>query len=181
MRALVVYESMFGCTRDIASAVAGGLSPVMEVELVEVGVATHAVAEGTSLLVVGGPTHAFGMSRPRTREDSLRQPGHIAGSIDIGIREWLETLEPVPGGVAAAAFDTRVNHPRLPGSAAHGIDKRLRARGLKTIAPPESFWVTGMTGPLLPGETACAKAWGEGLGATLVAAGHSALARHRGR
>ena len=39
MRALVVYESMFGNTRDVASAVADGLRTVGDVETVEVGVA----------------------------------------------------------------------------------------------------------------------------------------------
>jgi flavodoxin len=74
MRALIVYESMFGNTRQIAEAVAEGLraghdaAPV-EVGLVEVGEAPATVAD-VDLLVVGGPTHALGMSRPETRQSA---------------------------------------------------------------------------------------------------------------
>ena len=37
------------------------------------------------LLVVGGPTHAFGMSRPRTREDAMKQKGDSARSSGSGM------------------------------------------------------------------------------------------------
>ena len=56
MYALVVYESMFGNTRQIAEAVAEGLGSAMEVRVVEVGTAPPVVGEDVALLVVGGPT-----------------------------------------------------------------------------------------------------------------------------
>ena len=124
--ALVVYESMFGNTQTIAVAVADGLSVRMTVDLVEVGAAPAAVAADVDLLVVGGPTHAFGMTRPNTRQDAAKQAGRPVVSQGVGIREWIEGLDTGSVRVPVATFDSRVRRPRLPGSAAHRAAKRLR-------------------------------------------------------
>jgi hypothetical protein len=175
MRALVVYESMFGNTRDIATAIAAGIASRMPVETVEVGEAPLVIREDVDLLVVGGPTHAHGMTKPESRADSARRAGDRLVSRGMGIREWLETVRVGPSGIAAAAFDTRIKGPGLLwGSAAKGADKHLRALGFRVLAGPESFMVEGPTGPmydrLAPGEFARARAWGEGLAAGLGAA-----------
>ena len=52
MRALVVFESMFGNTQEIAEAIADGLSGRMQVDLVEVGAAPAEVGDEVALLVV---------------------------------------------------------------------------------------------------------------------------------
>ena len=158
MQALVVFESMFGNTQEVARAIADGLSTRMGVEIVEVGVAERRA--DVDLLVVGGPTHAFGMTRPRTRADAAQQQGGPVISGGDGVREWLESLGDLPSGVRAAAFDTRVSHPRMPGSAAHAIHKRLRRAGAELVADPASFWVEGSQGPLLIDETSRAREWG---------------------
>jgi hypothetical protein len=163
MRALVVYESMFGNTQAIAEAIAYGLSGQMRVDTLEVGVAQTTVDDDVALLVVGGPTHAFGMSRPRTRQDAARQATAGLVSRRIGLREWLTTREG-PAGVAAATFDTRIDKPRLPGSGAHAAQKKLRRLGIYVIAPAESFYVEGTQGPLLEGEKERARRWGQTLG-----------------
>ena len=62
MRTLVVYESMFGNTRAIAEAVAAGLTEAAEVVLVPVREVTPAHVHSADLIVVGGPTHAHGLS-----------------------------------------------------------------------------------------------------------------------
>lgn len=164
MRALVVYESMFGCTKAIAEAVAEGLAADgVRVQLVEVGQAPVDLS-GVDLLVVGGPTHAFGMSRPATREDAARQAEPASPvSSRIGIREWLEQLPRQERTVRAATFDTRVRPPRVPGSAARAADRRLRSRGLLIVSGAESFWVTGTKGPLHAGELDRAREWATGL------------------
>jgi hypothetical protein len=81
-----------------------------------------------------------------------------------GLREWLTTLERTDRSLAAAAFDTRIDRPRVPGSAARGAEKRLRKLGFRIACPSESFYVTGTTGPLIDGETERARRWGEELG-----------------
>lgn len=162
MRALLVFESMFGNTREIALAVADGLRSGFEVEVGEAGSVSPILAGPFDLLVVGGPTHAFSMSRPGTRQSAVEQ-GAPVGTSRRGIREWLDELEPGLRRPAVATFDTRVAKPRLPGSAARGAARRLRSHGLTLAAAPESFYVDGTTGPLLEGETDRARRWAESL------------------
>ncbi len=164
MRCLVVYESMYGNTMEVARAIASGTGTVLETELVEVGDAPSTLGSNIDLLIVGGPTHAFGMTRPGTRHDA--QEGKYAEeftgefvSTGPGIREWLGTLS-APKGTSFAAFDTRVAKPHVPGSAAAGAAKRLRKMKLRQAMDPESFWVEGATGPLSDGELERAERWG---------------------
>ena len=163
MRALVVFESMFGNTQAIAEAIADGLSDRMPVEALEISVAPTRIDDDVALLIVGGPTHAFGLSRPQTRQDAAGQATQGLVSRGLGLREWLTSFEG-PAGVAAAAFDTRIAKPHLPGSAAHAAEKRLRRLGFRLIMPAESFYVEGTLGPLQAGERERARRWGETLG-----------------
>ena len=63
MRALVVFESMFGNTQTIAQAVADGLSQTVDVDVVEVDDAPTRF-EGFDLLVVGGKRSTSGFHQP---------------------------------------------------------------------------------------------------------------------
>ncbi len=167
MRALVVYESMFGNTREIAAAVAEGLGTRVAVDLVEVGDAPTEIGDKISLLVVGGPTHALGLSRTQTRQDAVERTTGRVESGKIGLREWLGTLAPGRSPLAAT-FDTRIRRPRMPGSAARRAERQLRRLGFEILTGPTSFWVTGTAGPLVDGERDRARRWGEQLGAELV-------------
>lgn len=157
MRALVVYESLWGNTEQLARDIAAELGATMTVDVVDSDVAPT-IIEGVDLLVVGGPTHAFSMTRPSTRATagSDRSAPHIPKR---GIREWLDALTPVTTPVPAAAFDTRVDSPRLPGSAAKAARRELRSRGFETSAKAKSFRVHGYEGPPLDGELDAARAW----------------------
>jgi hypothetical protein len=158
MKALVVYESMFGNTEAIARAIADGLARHADATVADVR--TMPSAAGADLVVVGGPTHAFSMSRPSTRQDAERQGQTRPGGVDVGMREWLDS-SPMLTGVAAAAFDTKVNKPFVPGSAAQKAHRRLRRLGCRLVAPAETFRVTGTTGPLVTGEEERAERWAE--------------------
>lgn len=157
MRAIVVYESLWGNTEKLARAVASGLGLTMSVELVDTD-AAPATVEGYDLVVVGGPTHAFSMSRPATRSQGVDEKGapHTPGR---GIREWLDALPPSSAHTPAAAFDTRVDTPRLPGSAAKAALKELKAHGFETPVSPRTFRVHGYEGPIVDGELDAAAAW----------------------
>lgn len=166
MRIAVVYESMYGNTRAIAEAIAEGLQPA-EVTMVAVGHADVDVIALADLLVVGGPTHAFGMSRPQTRTaaaDGAHKPDSSLtlepDAVGTGVREWLTALE--PGRGIAAAFDTRVKMPGAMGHASRGIGKLLRRRGYRLLTQPQSFFVT-KANALRPGERGRARQWGEQL------------------
>ena len=172
MRALVVYESSFGNTAHIARAVWEGMfSCLPDVALLEVGAAPARLPHDVELLVVGGPTQVFGMSRPATRADAQAQGGTTDSGPSTGVREWLAALEPPERPVRAATFDTRIHSPHVPGSAAVGAWRALRRVGFDVAAEAESFWVLGTKGPLRDGELERAYSWGVGL-TSLLLGGH---------
>ena len=77
-------------------------------QTLEVGTAPMVVDPDVDVLIVGGPTHAFGMSRPGTRQDAVKQAeGAGVLSEKLGIREWLADVQVSPQ-LQVAAFDTRV-------------------------------------------------------------------------
>jgi flavorubredoxin len=173
MRAVVIYESMYGNTHLIADAIAEGLRSYGDAMAVPVGAADAQTIEGADVLVVGGPTHAHGMSRPATRTGAVtagRKPesGLVIepGAAGEGVREWLEALGPLQQ--KAAAFDTRLDFPvALTGHASKGIAKRLHQHGATLMAEPHSFLVTKQD-RLEPHEEERARDWGAQLGRTLV-------------
>ena len=164
MKALVVYESFFGNTELVAQAIAKGLSEHGEVLMVEVSKAPAELTAPVDLIVVGGPTHAFSMTRESTRADAFKQ-GATQGSTTLGVREWLENLHRGKHSELVATFDTKEEWVRhLPGSAARGVANALHRLGYRTAVKPMSFFVRGVGGPLLDGELDRAQAWGERLG-----------------
>jgi flavodoxin len=152
MKALVVYDSVFGNTRKLAEAMAAGLDTkavsVTEVSAQEVSQA--------ALLLVGSPTRAF---RPTP-----------------AITEWLKNLPngTLPG-IRAAAFDSRISADKVKsralkfmmskfGYAASAIDHKLKKKGAVIAVAPEGFFVEESEGPLTEGEEARAKEWAKTLG-----------------
>ena len=171
MRALVVYESMYGNTHVIAGNIADGLRSTHEVTLVPVAEATRGLVTDADLVVVGGPTHMHGMSHDATRRSAAKAAAREDSGLELdpdadrpGIRDWLEN---VTGGhgITAAAFDTRLNGvPAFTGRASHGIARLLRRHGFRLLTAPESFLI-GQRNTLLDGEAARARQWGAALGA----------------
>jgi flavodoxin len=166
-RALVVYESMFGNTEKVAQAIRAGLETVIDTDLVRVDHAPAEVPDDVRLVVVGGPTHAFGMSRAGTRRDASNQ-GDVVMPAGTGIREWIEALGRRTGKTVVATFDTRVTKVRrLPGSAAKGAAKALRRIDFAALTEPASFYVDDSLGPIDAAELERAEQWGEALGREL--------------
>lgn len=170
MKALLVFESMWGNTEKIARAVAAGLAESMEVTTVDVSRAPVDPGPGFGLIVAGGPTHAFSMSRVRTRADA-HDRGAPQGDEIIGLREWLDGLPSGPHFQLVATFDTRVRSVRhLPGSAAKAAAKTAHRHGYERAGHAESFYVEDTEGPLLDGELSRATAWGRELAAAVAVA-----------
>ena len=168
MRTLIVYESLWGNTELVARAVADGIAQSTRdgVDLVDVTAAPR-IGDDVDLVVAGGPTHAFSMTRPTTRADAVTQGAtHTPGA--VGLREWLGALPRDGRAVPVATFDTRVGKVRhLPGSAARSAAREARRHGLRPASPPHSFYVEDTAGPLLDGELDRARAWGRELAASL--------------
>jgi flavodoxin len=178
---LVVYESMYGNTHLVTDAIADGLRqadadvvvvPVDDATEDVIAGATEDVIAGADLVVVGGPTHAHGMSRTSTREAAVVAARKPESPLEIdadaegpGLRDWFDSLDRLT--TPAAAFDTRFKAPAaLTGRASKGIAKRLRRHGCSLIAEPESFLVTKQD-HLVDDEETRAREWGTRLAATM--------------
>jgi flavodoxin len=145
MRALVVYDSVYGNTEEIAKAIGGAISGG-EVSVLRAGEVGPPEMENISLLVVGAPTQG-GRAMP-------------------AIRDFLDRVSKSEiNGVDAAAFDTRLvtKMVKIFGYAAGKIASSLKKKGAKLVAEPEGFFVDGTKGPLAEGELERAAAWGKGL------------------
>jgi len=174
MRVVVVFETLFGTTRDVAESIAAGVTdglPGAQVDVLRVGEAVPERVALADLLIVGGPTHNGGpttiLSRTaRVAAEERKEPGDRhglePGAEGAGIRDWFHGLPQTDGERHAAAFDTRVDIP-LAGGAGPGIALRLRFRGYEVVERPEGFFVEGNGGPLRDGERQRARSWGEGL------------------
>ena len=124
MKSLVIYVSHKGNTQRVAEVIGEVMSSHGVVDVLPVEEAPPIMEEDVDLLVVGGPTEGHGVT-----------PDMSA---------FLQRLDAASvRGRAVAAFDTRVNWPRiLSGSAADGIAKRLEAAGAMVIGPHGSFIVS---------------------------------------
>jgi hypothetical protein len=170
-RALVVYESVFGDAATIARAIAEGLNARLPADAVPVAEAPKEVDADVRLLVVGGPTHAFGMPRQATREGAVKEHGAEIPDTSVGLHEWLDAVRLAPKA-NAVAFDTRMTHPKLITKLDHAAkteEKLLRGLGATLLAPAEHFLVTDTTGPLADGEEERARGWGRSLGEIVAA------------
>jgi hypothetical protein len=176
MKAIVVYESMYGNTHLVADAIATGLrANDDDVVVTPVGEATAELVAGADLVVVGGPTHAHGMSHEATRRAAVAAAEKPDSGLEMdpdaegpGLRDWFNALAQLP--TKAAAFDTRMDGlGAFTGRASKGIAKRLRHHGCTLVAEPMSFLVT-KENHLVDDEAAHARAWGAQLAAALAGA-----------
>jgi hypothetical protein len=180
MHALIVVESMFGNTHAIGSSIATGLRaahPSVTADVVRVADADLTRLLDADLLVVGAPTHWFGIPSERTRRMYLKDDDLAAGKTMAGhpidpsaggprIRDWLTTLPTPQPGQRAATFDTRLKRP-CSGGAAPRIAKALTNHGYVVTTKPVGFIVTAMEGPLRAGELQRARSWGTTLLTTI--------------
>jgi flavodoxin len=172
MRAVIVYESMFGATRQVAEAISEGLGGPDLAKVVNVRDVTDDLIETTDLLVVGGPTHVHGMVRPRTRraaaEMAQKPDKHLhlePGATEPGLREWFDGMTAVylP---PAAAFDTRMSGPSFfTGRASRRIERQLEKHGARFVSRPRSFLIAH--DEPAPGQLDAARKWGQQLAETV--------------
>jgi len=146
MKAVVVYDSVYGNTDKIARAMAEAITPSGEAKALRAGEANPAELESLDLLIVGSPTHA-GRPTPAVQ--------------DFLNKVTQQSLK----GINVAAFDTRATakFAKIFGYAAGRIAGNLKKKGGVLIASPEGFFVTGREGPLKEGELERAAAWAKGI------------------
>lgn len=165
MKAIVVYESLWGNTAAIARAIAEGLGP--EARALSTAEASSEVIADADLLVAGAPVHSLGIPSGTTRKwaqtGGLGPGGAPPDLSHPMMRTWLYKLP--KGHGRAAAFDTRVEAWYGRG-AAPKILRGLKRAGYRPIARPRGFFVSGhplrptTDGTLRDGETERARLWG---------------------
>lgn len=158
MKALVIYDSYFGNTEQIAQAIGNALGSPEDVETLRVGNLKPEQLTGLELLIVGSPTRGF---RPTAAITNL-----LKGIPTNGL-----------SGVKVAAFDTRISIADMGpailrflaglfGYAAKPISDGLKRKGGRLTLPPEGFLVEGTEGPLKEGELDRAADWAKQIMAT---------------
>jgi hypothetical protein len=163
-RAWVIFESMFGNTQRLAHAVGWGLRAAgMDVTVLEVASAPTEFPAGLDLLVLGAPTHAFRLSTPGSRAEAHRH-GAPDARVEVGMREWLTSVDWTDAPPDVAVFDTRLDLTHLiPVAASRQVQVLLERRGCRITTRPVTFIVDGMKGPVGPRELDRATAWGRRL------------------
>jgi flavodoxin I len=143
MKALIVYDSVYGNTEKIARAIAEAITPSGEVKVLQAGEANPSELASIDLLIIGSPTHA---GRPTP-----------------AIQDFLNKV-PELQGINVAAFDTRIPTKlvKVFGYAAGRIAGNLKKKSGTLIASPVGFFVTGSKGPLKEGELERAAGWAKG-------------------
>jgi flavodoxin I len=155
VKVLIVYDSFFGNTEQVAQAMGNALAAQAEVEVKKVSSVRPEQLTGLAVLIVGSPTRGFRAS-PAT----------------------MDLLKAIPAaglaGVRVAAFDTRIPMAnvsnriirfmsRWAGYAADPIAKGLTAKGGELAVPAEGFFVKDSEGPLTEGELERAAEWARGI------------------
>jgi flavodoxin I len=153
MKILVVYDSAYGNTEQIARAIFNVLGSQEEVAIIKAGSVNPEQLRGLEMLVAGAPTYG---GRPTPA--------------------MLEFLNKIPEaalkGIKVAAFDTRLTNKLVGifGYAAGKIADNLSKKGGTLAAPAEGFYVKGSKGPLKDGELERAAVWAKSLVAARKAA-----------
>ena len=151
MKAMIIYDSFFGNTEQVARAMGDALGSQADVNVLRVGDVRPEHLTGVNLLIVGSPTRSF--------------------SPTPAIKKFLRNI-PRRGlqGVRVAAFDTRIALSdidsrllsvlvRVFGYAAKPIADGLAKEAGELALSPEGFFVKGTEGPLKEGELERATEW----------------------
>lgn len=140
MKTLVVYDSQYGNTEQVAKAIGGAFGA--DAKLVKVGEVKTEEIKNYDLIFVGSPTQG--------------------GRQSMAMKTFLDNLPAdIFAGKRLAAFDTRLKTVmvKLFGYAAPRIDAAIKEKGGNSAAKPEGFIVKSAKGPLLDGELERAAAW----------------------
>jgi len=136
-RALILYHSLFGNTKNIALSLAKGLTEAgIEADCMSIDQVDINLIPNYDFLAIGGPTHIIGLSKE--------------------MKAFLKKLRKVSlRGMKAFSFDTRV-HSRmnkkswllLENSAARRIEGQMKKMKMDIIKTRQSVIVNGREGPL---------------------------------
>jgi len=152
MKVLIIYDSAFGNTEQIAQAIGNALGSQKDVEILRVSNVKPEQLTGLKLLIVGSPTRQF---RPTAAINNFlkRIPKNGLKGVKIAVFDTRFTMSVIEESRVLPFF------VRLFGYAAKPISDRLKKKGGELIIPPEGFYVKDSEGPLKDGELERAAAW----------------------
>lgn len=151
MNILVVYDSYFANTQQIAEAIHNATAGAHHSVLLKVKDVDAGRLKNIDLLIIGSPTRGF---RPSGNTTAFLR------SIPANGLKQIKT----------AAFDTRIQLDTIKsatlrlmvktgGYAAKSIARQLKKKGGEAVSEPMGFFVTGEQGPLAENETGRAAEW----------------------
>ena len=142
MKVLVVYDSVYGNTAQVAEAIGAALAG--ESQVLRIGEAKPSELSSFDRVIAGAPTQG--------------------GRATEAMQAFLARV-PTLTGVEVAVFDTRLRARwvKVFGYAAGKIAEKMKSLGATLVAEPEGFVVEGKKGPLAGGELERAAAWAKSL------------------
>ena len=144
VKVLIVYDSLYGNTEEIARAIGGAITG--DVKVLRVGEVNPSELKGFDLLIIGSPTQGGGPTP--------------------SIKDFLNKIPELSlQGINIAVFDTRMTTKFVGifGYAAGRIAGSLKGKGSTLAVPPEGFFIKGTQGPLKEGELERAVAWAKAI------------------
>jgi flavodoxin len=149
MKVLIVYDSVFGNTGQIAREIGKSLGTKDETKVAQVLTVKPEDIKGTEVLVAGSPTRAF--SPTKAMKTFLNKiPSNSLKNKKVAAFDT--RMEPSGSGILAFLM-------KVFGYAALPIGKKLQKKGGNLVIEPEGFIVTGTEGPLKDGELKRADEW----------------------
>ncbi len=136
MKALVIYDSLFGNTEKVARALASGLKERgVDVDCVKAAEVDVGGLRAYDMLVIGGPTHKRGLS------ETMKAFTERLSDVDVT-------------DIKGFAFDTKQEPRLLTGSAGKRIEQKMKQRRMRVVKPHVSAIVLGREGPIAEGTEA---------------------------
>ena len=143
MKALIVYDTKYGMTEQVAKAIMKGMkeSGVSEIVIKKVGDTNETDFKGSDAWIFGSPVH-------------------IGGATGDAKKALKTAIETGASGKKGTTFDTRFVTATGKGAAEKMMEK-LEEAGVGKVAEPQWFGVLKTKGPLAEGEEAKATAFGK--------------------
>jgi len=154
-KTLIIYDSFYGNTQQIALAIANAFENQEDITLLRVGEVRPDHFEGLKLLIVGSPTQRFRSTPAVSNLLNGISKGRLKG-VKVAAFDTRLTMSEIKETPALAFFVRLFGHSAY---AAKPIADSLQKSGGELIMPPEGFYVEGMEGPLVQGETERAEHW----------------------
>ena len=151
MKALVVYDSVFGNTEKVAQAIGDALGAPEDVSVLRVGDMASEQLANVKVLIVGSPTRAFSPT-PATKAMLRAIPAKALNGIKVAAFDTRFSVEDTNSRLLRAIV-------KVFGYAAKPIADRLKRKGGDLVLAPEGFYVQDSEGPLKEGELERAAAW----------------------